>query len=688
MNILQSNNSDKYKLNIIKLLAYFMVIMIILTIFSNIASSLTVSIVTVGKTKKTSINHSVTASGTIEADDEINIIADKGLTIKDINIKVGDTVAAGDTLMTLDLSSLENSIFNVETEIKKLNLELSQLGSYLDNTIETKEAEIAKKQKEIENTEKSFDIKIKQANEDINIAKEDILKANNRLSLLTQKDKNKQLDDTKELIVKLEQNLEDLIYQKEKDLKESQFNIDNAEFNLASIIKNEEAFASEELKKAEQHYKDVESTWKDKTNSINEDLQLSYINWQSLQEAYNQAVAQGDTEHAEQYRQQMEEYKDDYMQKNDKMESSITQKDDALKKAEQAIEAAKTEKDVTIQAQKDRAQMEMNQAQEKYNLLENDYNRKIEKAQNDLDEANKDLNKLLNGDYDDSSTYDIEQSIENLEKVLKAKQRELEDIYIQKQLQLDEINNAIENLNIDILNEQKNQQLTLEKNNRAKDKILIDINTKNRELEQLNKIHNKGSKIISPVSGIITSIKTEIGRDTTNEVIATIAENKSQYYIKIKANKKEAKYIEQGDEASITFTGETIAIEGAKVASITNLKADDSDKVEIKILLPKEKGELGMSAYVEIDKLTDKYQTVIPITALRQDSSGEKYVLVTSEQNTILGKQLIAQKVVVTEIDKDNYNVAVQGNLTFESQIIINSNKPIVAGNRVRLIEQ
>lgn len=687
MNTLQNSNSNRYKFNPIKLFAYFMVIMIVLTIFSNVASSLTVSIVTVEKIGKASINHSVSGSGMIEADGEINITADKGFTIKDINFEIGDNVKSGDILMNLDSTSLKNNIYNVETEIKKLNLELSQMD-IVSNNVKSKETELEKKVKEIENVEKNFNIKFKQVNEDINITKEDIQNAKNKLSSFIQKDEKAQLDEAKDLVAELTQTLEDLEYQKQKDLKESQFNIDNAEFNLASIIKNEEAFASEELKKAKQNYENVKLTWNNKSNSANEDMQIAYINWQSLQEAYNQEIAQGNDELAQQYKQQMEEYENDYIQKSDRLEDTKAKKEEAFKKAEQAIEAAKTEKDVTIQAQKDKAQMEIDQAKEKYELLENDYNRKIEKAQKDLDEAQENLDKILSGNYKDISISEFEDSIEALEKVLKTEQRQLEELNIQKQSELDKINEDIENLKLDILNEQQNKQLESKRNDIEKQKILIDIDSKNRELNQLQQIYNKGDKIIVPTDGIITSIKTAIGTDTTNEVIATIAPTQNQYYIKIKVNKEKAKYIEEGDEAEVTFAGEIKAIEGAKVDTITALKGDDSDKLEIKILLPQKKGEIGMSASIEINKATEKYQTVIPISAIRENSSGEKYVLIVDEQNTIIGKQLVAQKVIVNEIERDNYNVAVEGSLTFENQIITSSSKPIISGDRVRLIEQ
>ncbi|MEG0320483.1 MAG: hypothetical protein RR627_11370, partial [Niameybacter sp.] len=64
------------------------------------------------------------------------------------------------------------------------------------------------------------------------------------------------------------------------------------------------------------------------------------------------------------------------------------------------------------------------------------------------------------------------------------------------------------------------------------------------------------------------------------------------------------------------------------------------------------------------------------------------YVFVAKKKTTTLGDQMVAERVDVMKLDKNQSSVAVQGAFGPQDTLIVNSNKPISSGNRVRLIEQ
>ncbi|MDY3368952.1 MAG: hypothetical protein SOX52_12800, partial [Zhenhengia yiwuensis] len=150
-------------------------------------------------------------------------------------------------------------------------------------------------------------------------------------------------------------------------------------------------------------------------------------------------------------------------------------------------------------------------------------------------------------------------------------------------------------------------------------------------------------------------------------------------------SKEEAEYIQIGDQVQVTLEGEKTPLENTVVENIVPVQGDTDGKKKVSISVPK--GEPGMSATLKVTKESDKYRYILPIEALKEDN-GSQYILVAKQQTTTLGEQILAERVDVMVRDKNQSSVAVEGPLSVEDRVIIRSNKPILAGDRVRLVEQ
>lgn len=98
-------------------------------------------------------------------------------------------------------------------------------------------------------------------------------------------------------------------------------------------------------------------------------------------------------------------------------------------------------------------------------------------------------------------------------------------------------------------------------------------------------------------------------------------------------------------------------------------------------------GELvnvGDSVLADISHQSEKYDFVVPVSAIYADVVGS-YVLVERSKDTILGTELVAAKVYVTVGDTNNYEVGIKkSSLTGDDRIIASSDKKIEAGDTVR----
>lgn len=134
----------------LKGLAGLLVVMLVFTVASRVAASFTVPQVTTGTPSSGKIEHTVTASGTIEAAQEKAVVTEAGILIAQVNVHSGERIEEGDILFALDLDSLGDQIYELECQIKKLQLENDSLKK-------TEAQETAKQQRELKRAQEDYE---------------------------------------------------------------------------------------------------------------------------------------------------------------------------------------------------------------------------------------------------------------------------------------------------------------------------------------------------------------------------------------------------------------------------------------------------------------------------------------------------------------------------------------------------
>lgn len=106
----------------LKGLAAFLVLMIVLTMLSRTADSLTIAIVNTGTAQKRAIDHTIKADGVFSQNQEEAVVVVGNIRVRSVNVARGSLVAAGDVLMELDLDDIQEQILEIENSIKELEL--------------------------------------------------------------------------------------------------------------------------------------------------------------------------------------------------------------------------------------------------------------------------------------------------------------------------------------------------------------------------------------------------------------------------------------------------------------------------------------------------------------------------------------------------------------------------------------
>lgn len=215
----------------------------------------------------------------------------------------------------------------------------------------------------------------------------------------------------------------------------------------------------------------------------------------------------------------------------------------------------------------------------------------------------------------------------------------------------------------------------------TKDSLKID--EYNKELAKFQPLLDASGKIISEKEGIVTTVFAENGGVTT-DTIASIADKNEGYKFVGQIDKENRSLIKQGQTVALNL-GTYGIIENLTIESISK-NQESVDTLNITVVLPVGIGEIDDSGEIIVSNKSKKYGTCVPLAALRQGDGDNYYVLVVTEKETVLGEELTAKKVDVKVEKKDGeYAAVTEGALGRNDKIIIDSNKIVEDGDRVRL---
>ena len=135
-------------------------------------------------------------------------------------------------------------------------------------------------------------------------------------------------------------------------------------------------------------------------------------------------------------------------------------------------------------------------------------------------------------------------------------------------------------------------------------------------------------------------------------------------------------------DAVIVSSGEEKK-ENVEVEGLTK-DIDNGELYNVTFTVSGDTFDIGNNVNVIIRHMTEKYATVVPLSAIRSDSN-QSYVLVVTEQDTLLGTENVAKKVYVKLGENNNeYAVIVGNSLSSQDKVIVGSNKNVESNDVIR----
>lgn len=556
-------NPEKRKDIIKNILIVFLIVLLILTFFSNTIMNHSLPEIASESSVSGSLTEKLNASGTVESNQSYEVKPKTNVTIDAIKVKTGQEVKKGDVLFTVN-SEENTELKEAQTLLKSLELEYQKMLLKLPKSYASENQAI------------------KNAQEDLNdlIAKRDEAVSN----------------------------------QAENDSKKSEYN--QAKSELSGI-----------------------------TSELS-DIQL-YITSLNTDDIYSIGS---------QYTGDIIGYYEEY-----------TKAQLELQKAESDLQSFMMNPDVSediINSLQDK----VNQCSEYLSQCEDSYKSQKSALRNTLNDRLSYLNGesgRLNGiinDYESNLSSDDMVTVDSLNEQITAKQRELETLVI-----------ALEDAkNQDKLDSQTND---------------IDVKAKHEEIEAQKltveklKKNDSEKEIKTDYAGTVSQINVKIGDSVLpDEPVAVIDMSDEGYTMTVSVEAEKTKKIKAGISADVLNDWSN-----SIKADLVEIKNDNQNKKN-RILKFKISGDVnsGDALSVSIPCSTGRYDTIIPKSALNEDSNG-KFVLVVTSKSSPLGNRYFAQRVDVEVLASDEVSCAVQGSLNMGDYVITTSSKPIKDGDQVKM---
>ncbi|MBR6402898.1 MAG: HlyD family efflux transporter periplasmic adaptor subunit [Eubacterium sp.] len=292
--------------------------------------------------------------------------------------------------------------------------------------------------------------------------------------------------------------------------------------------------------------------------------------------------------------------------------------------------------------------------------------KEYEKMKSDLSKAQEELTALeleLNAAKETVVALSEKPSVAAAESALSEKQRSLNSL-----------EKSYEHKKADDSLEEQKHQLDDEKN-------LKDIEKQKKKIKKLKSVSDF-KEIKAKESGIITGLTAKSGdKLAANASVACIQLADSGYEVSCSISKKEAELIKAGEEASVdNIYDKDIS------ASVKSVKADPSDPNQKSIVKFAVKGDIkaGETVQLSVGHKSDKYETVVPKSAVKEGSKG-KFIYVVKSKPTPLGNRYIVKQVDVDVKATDTKNSAVAGDVSEYENVVVNSSKPLDDKQQVRL---
>ncbi len=646
----------------------FLIIMLLLTFFSNTIMNYSLPEVATQYVQSGSITAKVRGTGNVEANDLYNVIVKESRVISSVAVKQGDQVEKDQVLYYLE-DAESDELKKAEDELEELELTymkglfggtvssevINKVASGNTDSFATYQAKVADMQSRLDAAEArvkecqtaldnlNLQSTVNSNNASVSTAADELAKAQattdlNNAETAFNNYKTKKIAELNSEITELEKEIEDL-----------NTLISNAE-NLAGSSGAGNNTTNPDDGTTSSGVEALQNALKEKENAVINSAKKD----QDFQTGVSNGIYTETVDGVKAWLSDKPEKEADYIVLMSEYEIAKSLLEEAISN----LSGYSNNQASLTQKEKDLANLKNKLAE--INAITVNSNEDAKDALNRLAQAEKNINEITSANKQTSASY--QNQIANAEAALKNAQAVYELLKTEQT-----------ELAADI-----NAELDLSKTSK-------DIAEKREEIAKL-KEKSVGTAITAPIAGLVTNLAYVAGETTKpEEAAAVIQPDGKGYTLTISVTNEQAKKVQVGDAAELQNAWYYDDVQ----AILAAIKPDPDNPGQKKLLEFDVTGssiQSGQALNISVGQRSSEYELVVPNSAVREDNNG-KFILIVESKSSPLGNRYIATRVDVEVLASDDNNTAISAGLYGYEYVITTSTKPVEAGKQVRLNE-
>lgn len=648
----------------------FLVILLILTFFSNTIMNRSLPEVATQSVTSGAINAKIRGTGTVSANETYDVTISQTRKIRSVLVKVGDQVSAGDPLFMLEASE-SDELKQAQDSLDQMVLSYQKSLIEASNSSSTENREVQKLREAYNEALETYRLystadpsQITRALEQAKVTLTDLQRA--------QQDADEAVSEASSdsAYAEAQKNVTDL----QTEASGIQGEIDAAKGGLDKNLPSTTSGVNSLINDLNSSKRSLQSSLTNAQNQYKTDADTP-VSIPNVPDKTNEALYKEYVSFANGYLDLCStnvEFLKDFMRQTLEDESLVT--DDYAKALQNAyiLLTSDQENIDSITQQIAAVDTQIAAAETQADLLYS-----IDSLQNELDFVNSNLRNA------ESIVASWADKIERLQKDAKEAKRAVED----QQALVDKYTQASSAASTLKAAEEALEDKVFTVN--LGDSGSLDLQAAKKAIEEQEKLVEEltsnadGQEVTANVSGVISTINVTAGNTAGAETaLATITVADRGYTVNISVTNDQAKQVKIGDAANISNY-----YYGDLTATLENIINDPQAMGKGKILVFRLSGdvEAGSNITLSIGQRSANYDAIVPNSALRSDANGD-FVLVVTSKSSPLGNRYVATRADVQKLASDDTTTAVSG-LAAGDFVITTSTKPIEAGEQVRLVD-
>lgn len=208
----------------------------------------------------------------------------------------------------------------------------------------------------------------------------------------------------------------------------------------------------------------------------------------------------------------------------------------------------------------------------------------------------------------------------------------------------------------------------------------LDIKQARQQIERLRAVSQQKGEIKAEQDGIISKIQIEVGGRTSDTAALLLTDPLRPCQFKFSITKEEGKYVHLNDTVEVKLNGQSNDTE----ITVDYFTENTQGGYDILCTLPEHMGQPGLSGTVQKSVQGEIQELTLPVEAVFEDT-GSFYIYTLNGKEGILGSEYYAEKIKVQIKDRnDRYAAIESGTISKETKVITYATEELKQGQSVR----